>query len=258
MAQPPPGAPTDRPNAPPPRTALSDACIVLVRTEGPMNLGMIARLCGNLGVDDLRLVAPRCDPAEGQARAFATRHGVALLDHAPRHTDLDAAVADCGLVVGTSGEFRIGRQGPPLAPSDVPALIAKRGARRWALVFGAESDGLDERELAACQAWIHLDTFGSNRSYNLAAAVAIAGHLIAAAGAPPTAGGAPAATRQEVSALELQCLASLRRAGYARARDPRFPQELRRFLGRLPLAADDVRALRGMLRLLRDRGDDVR
>jgi tRNA/rRNA methyltransferase len=250
MPMPPPGAPTDRPPQPPPSTALSNAALVLVRTEGAINLGQIARLCGNLGFTDLRLVSPRCDPAGEEARTFATKHGQPLLARATTHPALAAAVADCGLVVGTSGEFRRSALGEPLHAQEVPALLARRPAQRWALVFGAETDGLSDEELALCQACVHLDTFGGNRSYNLAAAVAIAGHLIAAAGAQPAAPMPTAAARAEIDALERHCLATLRRFGYPRARDAaRFAPHLRRFLGRLHLAPEDVRALRGMLSL---------
>ena len=41
--------------------------VVLVEPAGPLNLGSVARLCANFGVDDLRLVAPRCDPADRDA-----------------------------------------------------------------------------------------------------------------------------------------------------------------------------------------------
>jgi tRNA/rRNA methyltransferase len=242
------GHPTDRPAAPPPLTALSSCSLVLVRTEGPINLGQIARLCGNLGIEDLRLVAPRCDHLAEECWTFATQHGQPLLERARVHATLAEAVADCGLVVGTSGEFRRSTHGEPLRALDVPGLLARRGAARWALVFGAESDGLGDAELASCQACLHLDTFGGNRSYNLAAAVAIAGHLIAAAGLPPPVTGPPAAAQAEIDALERHCLATLRRFGYPRAQHPeRYAPHLRRFLGRLPLAAEDVRALRGML-----------
>jgi tRNA/rRNA methyltransferase len=251
MPMPPPGAPTDRPSRPPRATALSTASLVLVRTEGAINLGQIARLCGNLGIDDLRLVAPRCDAAGEEARTFATRHGQPLLARAGTHATLAEAVADCGLVVGTSGEFRRSAFGEPLRAQEIPALLARRPARRWAFVFGAESDGLSDDELALCQACVHLDTFGPNHSYNLAAAVAIAGHLVAGAAEPPATSTPPAAPRAEIDALERHCLATLRRLGYPRARDAaRYAPHLRRFLGRLHLATEDARALRGMLTLV--------
>src|SRR4051812_36758052 len=56
--------------------------IVLVRTQGPVNLGMVARLCGNLSITDLRLVSPLCEIDCEDARKFST-WGKELLLSAP-------------------------------------------------------------------------------------------------------------------------------------------------------------------------------
>ena len=45
--------------------------VVLVEPSGPLNVGSVARLCANFGVDSLRLVAPRCDPTDPQAKQMA-------------------------------------------------------------------------------------------------------------------------------------------------------------------------------------------
>ena len=70
---------------------LSNACVVLVRTQGPVNLGMVARLCGNLGVTDLRLVAPLCAVNSDETRMFST-HSQALLLGASVFSDLSSAL----------------------------------------------------------------------------------------------------------------------------------------------------------------------
>ena len=252
MPQPAPGAPSDRPRTPPPPTALSTCALVLCRTQGPINLGMVARLCGNLGVADLRLVAPACDVDVPDARRFSTHNREQLL-RAPIFPDLPAATADCGLVVGTSGDFRVGELGAPVPVQELPALLARRRPARWALVFGCESDGLDDAELRACNAWVHLDTYGDNPSYNLANSVAICLYLIAmqsAAGRPaePAMPEAPAATRAQVAELEAFWLATLDRFQYFQRTDrARFQPLFARFLARQDLTARDAGALRGML-----------
>jgi TrmH family RNA methyltransferase len=255
MPQPPPGWPTDRPRADNPTTALSSCAVVLCRTQGPVNLGMVARLCGNLGVTDLRLVAPECTVDCPEARMFST-HSRELLLTAPVYPDLAAAVADCGWVVGTSGDFRVGDLGSHLRPDQLPARLAERPCARWALVFGNEADGLDSRELAACQAWVHLDTFGPNISYNLANAVAITLYQVAVASAQapavaPVVAEEVQAPRAEVESLERYWLDTLERFGYFRRRAgdsrERFLPMFRRFLDRLRLSRHDLQVLRGML-----------
>lgn len=252
MPQPPPGAPTDRPRADNPRTALSQCAVVLCRTQGPVNLGMVARLCGNLGVTDLRLVAPAFAVDCPEARMFST-HSRELLLSAPIFPTLEAAVADCGLVVGTSGDFRVGELGAHHRAEDLPGILAERPCARWALVFGNEADGLDARELAVCQAWVHLDTFGPNISYNLANAVAItlylvASHSAAAPAVAPAVAADPQADRQEVDGLRRYWLETLERFAYFRRTDRvRFEPLFRRFVDRLHLSRHDLHVLRGIL-----------
>ncbi len=248
MPNPLPGAPTDRPNVPPPPTALTNACVVLVRTQGPVNLGMIARLCGNLGVTDLRIVNPECDIDCDDARKFST-HSRDMLLQAPIFTSIEEATADCGFVIGTSGDFRVAELGPHVRAERVPELLAKRPTAKFALVFGNEATGLNEPELRACQAWIHLDTFGQNISYNLSNAVAITLYVIATASVPPPDPELPdAAPRAAVDSLIEYWFASLARFQYFRRTEPeRYLPLFRKFIARLHLGVQDVQILRGML-----------
>lgn len=240
------------PNSLPPIPSpnLHGCTVVLVRTQGPINLGMVARLCGNFGITDLRLVAPECEVNCPDSRRFST-HSRDLLLGAQVFPDLRSAVADCGLVVGTSARFRDSELGTSRAPHEVPALLLERPAERWALVFGNEADGLDTSELRCCQAWVHLETFGANLSYNLANAVAILLYVIATTGVPPRRDGPPgepAATRAAVESLFDYWIATLDRVQYfRRANAERFRPLLNRMLARWHLTVNDVQALRGML-----------
>lgn len=227
---------------------LSGVRVVLVRTQGPINLGLCARACANLGVSDLRLVRPLCAVDTADARRFAN-HARRLLLEAPRHDDLAEAIADCGLAIGTSARERDEAFGPVRTAAELPALLAERPAARTALVFGNEADGLDADELRRCQAVVRLATPGPYPSYNLSHAVAIALYLMAAAGEPtPAAAAPPAADRARVDDLYRYWLATLERFRYFRRtpRDqwaPRFAD----LLNRLPLSDHDVHVLRGML-----------
>lgn len=239
------------PNTLPPIASpnLRGCTVVLVRTQGPINLGMVARLCGNLGIDDLRLVAPRCEVNCDDSRKFST-HSRDLLLGARIFPDLASAVADCGLVIGTSARFRDSELGTSKAPSEIPQLLAERPAERWAVVFGNEADGLDTAELRCCQTWVHLDTFGPNLSYNLANAVAITLYVAASQGVPPRRSDdytEPAAPRRSVDALYDYWLGTLDRIQYFRRADvERFRPLLNRMLSRWHLTVNDVQALRGM------------
>ena len=56
----------------------------------------------NYGFDDLRLVQPRCSPADGETRA--QRSCVARLLVNRVHDTIQDATSDCSAVVGTSGK----------------------------------------------------------------------------------------------------------------------------------------------------------
>jgi len=230
-----------------PDALLSSACVILVRTQGPINLGMVARLCGNLGVTDLRLVAPLCEVNCPESRKFST-HSRELLLHAPIFPTLAEAVADCALVIGSSARLRDGELGPGLVPAQVPRLLEQRPAARFALVFGNEADGLNDSELRLCQAWVHLETFGENASYNLANACAITLYGVATAVPPAPSVLPPGATREHVEDLFENWQATLARFQYFRRTNPeRFSPLLRKFISRLHLSQHDVQVLRGML-----------
>jgi len=249
MPDPLPGAPTDRPRQEPAPTVLTTMALVLVRPLGPVNLGMIARLASNLGITQLRLVAPHGAADDDQALRFATSWGRVLLEGARSCANLADATADLGLVLGTSGEFHAQTLGAPLELALVPQLLAERSVARWGLVFGGEADGLTAAELAACHGFLHLETFGANRSYNLAQAVAILGYLLARLGAlsAPSAWRPPAATAARLELIEQRLHALLLLARHPPAQDDRYRKRLARMLRTLPLNGADADGLLGMI-----------
>jgi tRNA/rRNA methyltransferase len=149
--------------------------IVLAQTHYPGNLGATARIMRNFGLRDLVLVNPVANLHDRNARQMST-HGEDILDSARIASTLSNAVADCVLVIGTSGPqggpFRRQSVGPPdeiLAHAIAPL----RGRHPVALVFGPEPTGLSNDEVALCHHLIHIPTAEEYDSLNLAQAVAI-------------------------------------------------------------------------------------
>jgi tRNA/rRNA methyltransferase len=154
--------------------SLRNCRVVLVRPQFAGNLGAVARVMRNMGLDDLFLVAPQANPSDRRARQLSTR-GESVLDAARAVPDLDTALADCVLAVGTSartgGLFRQQLVGPP-------ELIAPRLAEvlpdaKVALVFGPEASGLSNVEVSRCQFLIHIPADETYPALNLAQAVAV-------------------------------------------------------------------------------------
>lgn len=149
--------------------------LVLVEPAGPLNVGSVARLCRAYGIEELRLVAPRCDPLSDEARLMAVK-GLPLLQRARLFPTLAAALADCGRVVATSGR----PEGEPLPledPDDALAwLLASDPVLPSALVFGREDRGLSNDELLQAGRLLQIPTPTPHGSLNLSHAVAVVLH----------------------------------------------------------------------------------
>jgi len=154
--------------------SLHNCRVVLVRPKIAANLGAAARAMRNMGLTDLVLVSPEADAADPRARRLAT-HGEAILDQARVVGDLAEALADCLFVAATSartgGPFR--RQSVGFPDQAMPRVVECLSQGPAALVFGPESSGLTNAEVAACHFLIHIPADPTCPALNLAQAVAV-------------------------------------------------------------------------------------
>lgn len=148
--------------------------IVLIGTSHPGNIGGAARAMRNMGLSDLVLVSPRCEPHDNDAYSRASGAD-GIVDAARLYATLEEAVSDCTLVVGASARSRH-LPWPLIAPrplaQSLPAALAPAAAR-VALVFGREDTGLTNAELQRCHRHVHIPTNPEFSSLNLAAAVQV-------------------------------------------------------------------------------------
>ncbi len=153
---------------------LHNVRIVLVNTTHTGNIGAAARAMKNMGLSDLALVAPKEQPdADAYARSSRADE---ILDHAVIFDNLEAAVADCQLVIGTSARQR-NLCWPLITPRQMAdevaqAVITQQDAQ-IALVFGREDRGLTNEELALCHFHVNIPTDENFSSLNLASAVQV-------------------------------------------------------------------------------------
>lgn len=145
--------------------------VVLVNTSHPGNIGGTARAMKNMGLEKLYLVEPREYPSE---RAFYRAAGALdILDNAVVVDSLAEAVADCGLVVGSSARER-GIPWPLMNPRECGRRACQEAAtHEVALVFGREDRGLTNEELHLCTYHVHIPANSDYSSLNLAAAVQV-------------------------------------------------------------------------------------
>ncbi|RDB43632.1 tRNA (cytosine(32)/uridine(32)-2'-O)-methyltransferase TrmJ [Halomonas sp. DQ26W] len=148
--------------------------IVLIGTSHPGNIGGTARAMHNMGLVDLALVAPRCEPLTSDTISRAS--GADHIVHGARTVEtLEQAVTDCTLVVGASARSRT-LPWPMITPRALGSRLPEElsGSKsRIALVFGREDSGLSNAELQRCHAHVHIPTNPDFSSLNLAAAVQV-------------------------------------------------------------------------------------
>ena len=74
--------------------------IVLVEPQHPGNVGAVARVMANFGIDDLSLVKGCEINDDGYARS---KSGRPVLENLKRFETMKEALADCDIAIGTSG-----------------------------------------------------------------------------------------------------------------------------------------------------------
>ncbi len=150
---------------------LNNVRIVLVDTTHPGNIGGVARAMKNMGLRELYLVSPKEYPSERAEWRASNALDVLAVAHVV--DSLDEAIADCGLVVGTSArERRI--PWPLFTPREcAERSILEASEHPVAIVFGREDRGLTNEELHKCHYHVHIPSNPEYSSLNLAAAVQV-------------------------------------------------------------------------------------
>ena len=145
--------------------------MVLVATRNPLNIGAVARAMSDFGVFHLRVVRPY----EAAFRAARSAVGAEnLLARAEEYETVPQAIADCGLVVGTTALGTRELQHPMRRLEEGARLIRRRlGPAKIALLFGSEKVGLSNNDLSYCHWLMRIPTRTEHRSMNLGQSVAI-------------------------------------------------------------------------------------
>ncbi len=147
--------------------------IVLVGPEYEINLGMVARVMKNFGVEELRIVEPCCPV--GKTAIMYSKHAKGVLENAKKFRSLRDAVEDCDAAVGFTGILNRHR-------GSIRAAVPLKKFREMggeyggslALVFGREGIGLNEEEIGECDYLVNIETNSEYPVMNLSHAVAVA------------------------------------------------------------------------------------
>ena len=231
---------------------LERVAVVLSHTSHPGNIGAAARAMKTMGLSDLRLVNPREFPSEvATVRATGASD---VLGAARVFTSLSAAIADCVYVVGSSARGRdfVGEVTDARTAATELASISAQGP--VAIVFGCETSGLTNAEVALCQTLAYVPTNPDYSSLNLGSAVQVFAYEIrvASMALQSLSGGYQAtalqlATQAEIDAMYEHMRTVLTEIGFFRPEYPRrlFPR-LQRLFNRTRLEREEVDIFRGM------------
>ncbi len=160
-------------STPPLDPNLTLPCVILDRPQLADNIGSVARVMANFGLQELRLVAPR--DGWPQERAWATSSGANWpLDGAKVFPTVAEAVADLKTVYATTARPRE-TQLPVITPRQcaADAYVAAQAHRPTGLLFGAERAGLETSDIALSHAIVTIPVDPHFHSLNLAQAVNI-------------------------------------------------------------------------------------
>ena len=171
-------------------TSLNHIRVVLVEPAGALNVGAIARVMKNMGLQQLVLmknfgltqlaiVQPRCEVLGDEARQMAV-HAADVLESALVVETMPEALVGCQRAIATTARPRA-LDTPLETPEEaLPWLVEAGGenAIATAILFGPEERGLSNTELNYAQRFIRIPSSDEYPSLNLAQAVAVCSYTL--------------------------------------------------------------------------------
>ncbi|GBC75210.1 tRNA (cytidine/uridine-2'-O-)-methyltransferase TrmJ [archaeon HR06] len=146
-----------------------DLSIGVIEPKYEINLGYIARVSGNFGLDKIYLVNPKLDIEK--AKVFAS-HASHLLDKAII-LDFKSLIKSFDLVIATTGiEVKRTSRIKALELEDFVKIFPDLSSN-LILILGRDTTGLTREELNKCDLLLHICTKSNYESLNISHALAI-------------------------------------------------------------------------------------
>ncbi len=142
--------------------------VVGAQTSG--NLGAIARIMANFGVNKLFLVSPECEVITSESKARAMR-SVKILENAKMVESLKDVEAD--YLIATSAKLGTGHnlKRVYLTPEQLSEQVDSK--LHYSIVLGREDKGLFNDELRLCDLLVHVPTSKGYKTLNISHALSI-------------------------------------------------------------------------------------
>lgn len=145
--------------------------IVLVGTQDGANVGSVCRAMKTMGITRLVLIGDR-EYDENRVRTLAL-HARDVWENAKRYETLSEALGTSVLTIASTRRQGKFRKDSVLNPEQLASRVQNTGEGLVSIVFGRESDGLTDEEVAQCAAVVNIPTSEDFPSLNLAQAVQI-------------------------------------------------------------------------------------
>ena len=144
--------------------------VVLVEPEHAMNVGAVARVMANFGMNKLVLVNPKCDHKSMDAVMYA-KHARSILAKAKVVSSL--AETTCDVLVATTAkvgtDYNLVRS--PITPKQLALTLP--ASANVGLVFGREGNGLYTHEIEQCGFVVTIPASKTYSTLNLSHAIAV-------------------------------------------------------------------------------------
>ncbi|MCG8633641.1 MAG: RNA methyltransferase [Desulfobacterales bacterium] len=225
--------------------------VILVRPQGPLNIGSVCRAMKNFGFTRLRLVSPCREYKSLQAKKMALT-AFHILEDAEIFDTLADALHDIHTAYGTTRRFGKYRKNF-LTPGTAGRQISGGDPGiKSALVMGPEDTGLETQDLDLCQHFITIPTHDGYPSMNLSHSLAVLLYEVSINSDTGKKFYDPKvkdpATGREMESMFGHMRRSLLDIEYL---DPQNPDHLlrtfRRIFGNAGLSSRDVRIIRGLM-----------
>lgn len=230
---------------------MENIAIVLKGPKYAGNVGSVARVAKNMGINKMLVVNGRDMPQEEMKQA-STHFAAELIDKIVYLNNMGEALAGFEYLVGTTSR-RGSARGPVVSPREMAEnLIDISQHNRVGLLFGPEDMGLANEDLRLCHGLVTIPTSEQLKSINLSHAVMILCYEIYTAQRSDLVVFTPRlATTAEIEGMYEQIKALLQKIGFLNPQNPEYWMlHIRRFFSRTRLFAKDVKIIRGVCRQL--------
>ena len=153
--------------------------IIIVQPRYQINLGYIARVSKNFGIKRLFLVKPRT--RIGQRAIMFSKHARDLLENAKIYPNLNSAISDCDVVVGTTGIWRkakVSFKRVYLVGEMLKRISGLGQNKRVAILIGRDDIGLTKEEIERCDMVAYIGTNPEYPVLNISHALGILLYLL--------------------------------------------------------------------------------